>query len=111
MAGEKIALVTGAGTGIGKSAALALIRDGFTCVLTGRREEPLQETASASEARERAVVIPSDVSDESSVDALFSQIEERFGQFNRMIKARFHRPQQRPKGGQCFEMLPQQIVG
>ena len=82
MAGEKIALVTGAGSGIGKSAALALIRDGFTCVMTGRREEPLQETASASAAPERAVVITSDVSDESSVDALFSQTEDRFGRLD-----------------------------
>ncbi|MET4634248.1 SDR family oxidoreductase [Kaistia defluvii] len=72
----KIALVTGAGTGIGKAVALALAAAGYTLVVTGRRAEPLEEVV--KEAGGDAVAIPSDITDEASVAALFGEIKNRF---------------------------------
>ncbi|HEY9215978.1 MAG TPA: SDR family oxidoreductase, partial [Ancylobacter sp.] len=79
-ANERIALVTGAGTGIGKAAAVALAEAGFTTVLTGRRREPLETVAGGIGAR--AHVIPSDVADPASVAALFAAIVEKFGRLD-----------------------------
>jgi len=75
-----IALVTGAGTGIGKAAAIALAEAGFTVVLTGRRREPLE--AVAGEIGALAHVITSDVTDPASVAALFDAIVEKFGRLD-----------------------------
>jgi NAD(P)-dependent dehydrogenase (short-subunit alcohol dehydrogenase family) len=72
----KVALVTGAGTGIGRASAIALANAGFTVVLSGRRREPLE--AAAAEAGHDAVAIPADVRDPASVSALFAEIERRF---------------------------------
>ena len=69
---SKVAVVTGAGTGVGKAAALALLADGYRVVLAGRRAEPLREVAELSAAGERALVIPTDVADPDSVAALFA---------------------------------------
>lgn len=80
MTAKRIALVTGAGTGIGKAAAIALAHDGFTVVLTGRRREPLEAVAAGIGAG--AQVIPSDISDPSSVAALFGEVEARFGRLD-----------------------------
>ena len=71
-ASEKIALVTGAGTGVGRSAALALAKDGFAVVLAGRRREPLEETAALAGGA-RTLVVPTDVADPASIDALFAK--------------------------------------
>ncbi|MCB4768328.1 SDR family oxidoreductase [Ancylobacter sp. Lp-2] len=79
-ASRKIALVTGAGTGIGKAAALALAADGWTLALTGRRREPLE--ALAGEIGAAAQVLPADVSDKASIDALFAEIAARFGRLD-----------------------------
>jgi NAD(P)-dependent dehydrogenase (short-subunit alcohol dehydrogenase family) len=76
----QIALVTGAGSGIGRASAIALANDGFTVVLSGRRREPLE--AAAAEAGNDAVAIPADVRDPASVAALFAQIEQRFGRLD-----------------------------
>jgi len=76
----RIALVTGAGTGIGRAAALALNEAGFTTVLTGRRRETLD--AVANEIGAGAHVITSDVTDPASVAALFAAIEEKFGRLD-----------------------------
>jgi NAD(P)-dependent dehydrogenase (short-subunit alcohol dehydrogenase family) len=76
----RIALVTGAGSGIGRASAIALANDGFTVVLSGRRREPLE--AAAAEAGNDAVAIPADVRDPASVAALFAQIEQRFGRLD-----------------------------
>ncbi|MCK0198503.1 SDR family oxidoreductase [Ancylobacter sp. 6x-1] len=76
----RIALVTGAGTGIGKATALALAGAGFTLVLTGRRPEPLQ--ALAAEIGGDTLVVPADVSDPASVDALFAAVAQRFGRLD-----------------------------
>jgi NAD(P)-dependent dehydrogenase (short-subunit alcohol dehydrogenase family) len=72
---EKVALITGAGTGIGRAVALAFLRDGYTVALAGRRAEPLEETAAlAGPDRARARVIPADVGKPESVRALFDRI-------------------------------------
>ncbi|MCG8559504.1 MAG: SDR family oxidoreductase [Hyphomicrobiales bacterium] len=79
----KIAMVTGAGSGIGRASALALLEDGYSVVLTGRRSEPLEATAAdAGEAVERALAVPTDVGDPGAVDALFAKTEERFGRLD-----------------------------
>jgi NAD(P)-dependent dehydrogenase (short-subunit alcohol dehydrogenase family) len=77
-AGTKIALVTGAGTGIGRAATLALTATGYIVVLSGRRREVLEETAAQAPAGS-TFVVPADVTDEASVDALFDEVEARFG--------------------------------
>ena len=80
---EKIALVTGAGSGIGRQVAIALCEAGYATVLAGRREEPLKETATlAGELGSRTLVIPTDVSDPSSVSALFEKTREEFGRLD-----------------------------
>ena len=75
-----MAVVTGAGTGIGRASAVALAGAGFTVVLAGRRAEPLE--AAAAEAGPGAVAIPTDVRDPESVDALFGEVEELFGRLD-----------------------------
>ena len=70
----KIAIVTGAGTGIGKAAALALLKDGYSVVLAGRRREPLDAVVSqAGGDAGRLLVVPTDVGDPKSVAALFAE--------------------------------------
>ena len=78
-----VALVTGAGSGVGRLTAIALLNDGWTVVLAGRRAEPLQ--ALAAEAAERgqpAMAAPTDVTDPASVQALFDTIEREFGRLD-----------------------------
>ncbi len=84
MSGQgKIAIVTGAGSGIGRASALALLEDGYAVVLAGRREDPLQETRTLSgDAAERALVVPTDVSDPASVAALFAKTKEVYGRLD-----------------------------
>lgn len=77
---NKIALVTGAGTGIGKAAAVALAESGFTVVLAGRRLAPLE--ALAAELGGKGQAIAADVADPASVDALFKAIADRFGRLD-----------------------------
>ncbi|SIO61609.1 NADP-dependent 3-hydroxy acid dehydrogenase YdfG [Singulisphaera sp. GP187] len=79
----KIAIVTGAGSGIGRATALALLRDGYSVVLAGRRSEALAETvAQAGPAGPRALSVPTDVSDPLSVQALFDATKEAFGRLD-----------------------------
>jgi NAD(P)-dependent dehydrogenase (short-subunit alcohol dehydrogenase family) len=82
-ADEKIAIVTGAGSGIGRAAALALLREGYAVVLAGRHAETLEKTAAESGAASaRALPIITDVSDPASVRALFAKTKERFGRLD-----------------------------
>jgi NAD(P)-dependent dehydrogenase (short-subunit alcohol dehydrogenase family) len=77
---SKVAIVTGAGSGIGRAAALALLEAGYAVGLAGRRTEPLEETAEmAGDAASRALPVPTDVSDSASVRALFAKVAEAFG--------------------------------
>ena len=79
----KVAIVTGAGTGIGNRTALALLEEGYSVALAGRRTEPLETTAAeAGPAASRALVVPTDVSDPDSVRALFATTKERFGRLD-----------------------------
>jgi NAD(P)-dependent dehydrogenase (short-subunit alcohol dehydrogenase family) len=79
----KVALVTGGGSGIGKSAALALARDGYDVVLAGRRKEPLDAVAEeVSGLGRQALAVPTDVTDPASVAALFAKAKEAFGRLD-----------------------------
>ena len=80
---EKIAIVTGAGTGIGKAVALALLREGYSVVLAGRRKELLEATArEGTSSGSRALVVPTDVSNPASVSALFARAKAEFGRLD-----------------------------
>src|SRR5450830_1060673 len=80
---KRIALVTGAGSGIGKQIALALLRDGYGVTLAGRRREALEDTVKiAAEFGTHALVAPADVSDADSVKNLFVQAKAHFGRLD-----------------------------
>jgi NAD(P)-dependent dehydrogenase (short-subunit alcohol dehydrogenase family) len=79
----KVAIVTGAGTGIGRAVALALLAEGYAVVLAGRRAALLAETiADAGSHRTRALVVPTDVADPASVRALFAASRDAFGRLD-----------------------------
>src|SRR4051812_14641043 len=79
----KIAMVTGAGSGIGRATAQALLREGYSVVLAGRRREALEQTvAEAGADGTRTLTVPADVSDESSVGSLFAQTKETFSRLD-----------------------------
>ena len=76
---NKVAIVTGAGSGVGRAAALALLNDGYSVVLAGRRLEPLEQVIAESGAGERGRAISTDVSDAASVQALFEGAVKSYG--------------------------------
>jgi NAD(P)-dependent dehydrogenase (short-subunit alcohol dehydrogenase family) len=80
MAVQKIALVTGAGSGVGRAAALALSREGYAVVLAGRRREMLE--AVAKEAKGKTLAVPTDVTEPDSIRALFAKTKEAFGRLD-----------------------------
>ncbi len=84
MASEsKVAIVTGAGTGVGKSAALALLREGYSVTLAGRRAEPLENTVTeAGPDGSRTLVVPTDVGKPDAVKALFAATQQNFGRLD-----------------------------
>ncbi len=80
---SKIAVITGAGSGIGKAAALALAADGWSLALSGRRPQPLEDTAArARELGARVIVLAGDVADPQSVKNLFAKVRETFGRLD-----------------------------
>ena len=80
---HKIALITGAGSGVGRASALALMAQGYTTVLFGRRKSQLEETlALGAVSNTESIVIPGDVSDATSVRNLFSEVNQRFGRLD-----------------------------
>ena len=80
---DRVALVTGAGSGIGRAVALALMRSGFHMVLAGRRRDALEETAQEGAGLGvRALPVPADITDPDSVERLFAQAREAFGRLD-----------------------------
>jgi NAD(P)-dependent dehydrogenase (short-subunit alcohol dehydrogenase family) len=74
----KVALVTGAGTGIGKSAALALLKDGYGVALVGRRKELLEKTAADSNAKDRCLVVAADLAKPDEVKRVFQELKQKW---------------------------------
>ena len=81
-ASHKVALVTGAGSGVGRASALALMKAGFAVVLAGRRADALNQTAEAGKAFGTSLVVPSDMTDPTSIAALFAKTKETFGRLD-----------------------------
>jgi NAD(P)-dependent dehydrogenase (short-subunit alcohol dehydrogenase family) len=79
---NRIAVVKGAGSGIGKAVTIALVRDGYRVALAGRRSKPLEETVEESGSAPQTLVVPTDVTDEGAVLALFARVKERFGRID-----------------------------
>jgi NAD(P)-dependent dehydrogenase (short-subunit alcohol dehydrogenase family) len=75
----KVAVITGAGSGVGKAAALAFLKDGWNVALAGRRKDALEKTAQESGGGERALCIPTDVAKQDSVKALFAAVTKKWG--------------------------------
>ena len=79
----KIAIVTGAGSGVGRAVATSLLQAGYRVALAGRRRDALEETAAEANAADgSALVAPTDVTDEDSVAALFAETRDRFGRLD-----------------------------
>ncbi len=83
MASQKVAMVTGGGTGIGRSSALALAKNGYSVVITGRRKEPLDQTAADIEKTGvKALAVIADVGKPADVDMLFAKTKQTFGRLD-----------------------------
>jgi NAD(P)-dependent dehydrogenase (short-subunit alcohol dehydrogenase family) len=78
---QRVAFVTGAGSGIGRAVALALAGEGYAVTLAGRRAEALEETALLAPGKEM-LVVPTNVADLTSVDAAFARTSEKFGRLD-----------------------------
>ena len=78
----RVAIVTGAGTGIGKSAALALLKDGYAVGLVGRRKELLEGTAAEGGAPERALALQADITEPDAVKRVFNAVKEKWGRLD-----------------------------
>ena len=81
-AAEKIAIVTGAGTGVGRAASLALMKAGFTVVLAGRRLEMLEETKKLGDNVGKSLPVTADMTDPASIAALFAKVMEAYGRLD-----------------------------
>lgn len=84
MMNNRVAVVTGAGTGVGRAAALALLNDGYAVALAGRRREALDETAEMASAGD-PLIVPTDVSDPAAVEALFGEVKSSFGRLDTLF--------------------------
>jgi NAD(P)-dependent dehydrogenase (short-subunit alcohol dehydrogenase family) len=81
---DRFAVITGAGSGIGRASALALMNDGWSVALAGRRKDMLEETASMKSSG-HALVVPTDVTDPQQVDNLFAQIKANYGRIDMLF--------------------------
>ena len=80
---KKVAIVTGAGSGVGKAVALALLKEGYQVALAGRRKDALEQVVGeAGPARSRALTVPTDVRDPEAIRALFAQTKSAFGRLD-----------------------------
>jgi NAD(P)-dependent dehydrogenase (short-subunit alcohol dehydrogenase family) len=79
---KKVAIVTGASSGVGKAVALALLKDGYHVSLAGRRKDMLEQVASAGGASGRTLVVPTDVCDPEAIRSLFARTKEAFGRLD-----------------------------
>jgi NAD(P)-dependent dehydrogenase (short-subunit alcohol dehydrogenase family) len=82
MSALKVAIVTGAGSGIGRACSLALMKAGFSLVLAGRRKDALEETAKQGKDLGKCIVVPSDMTDPGSIAAMFAKTMETFGRLD-----------------------------
>jgi len=82
MAEKRVAIVTGAGSGIGKSASLALLKDGYYVGLVGRRLGQLELTTAESAAQDRALVLAADITNDADVEKVFSEVRAKFGRLD-----------------------------
>jgi len=99
---DRVAVITGGGTGIGKATALAFVKDGYRVVITGRRAEPLDETIKAAGAdSSRMIGVPTDVGNPDAVKALFAKTKAAFGRIDVLFN---NAGQNAP--GVLFEDLP-----
>jgi NAD(P)-dependent dehydrogenase (short-subunit alcohol dehydrogenase family) len=83
----KIAVVTGAGSGVGRAAAIRLVKDGWSVALTGRREAALRETAALTNDANRTFVVPCNVGDSASVMKMAAAVLDRFGDVDALVHA------------------------
>jgi NAD(P)-dependent dehydrogenase (short-subunit alcohol dehydrogenase family) len=81
MAAQKVALVTGAGTGVGRAVALALAGEGYAVALAGRRKEMLEETAKLA-GNAATLIVPTDVSHPEQIKAMFARVKETYGRLD-----------------------------
>src|SRR5690349_7021215 len=80
---DRIAVVTGAGSGIGQTCATALLNEGWTVVFVGRRADALDAAiAAAGDTKGKGIAMPCDVGDEAAVNALFDSVQQRFGRLD-----------------------------
>src|ERR1700722_11650705 len=83
MTARKVALVTGAGTGVGRAVTLALMREGYAVVLAGRRKDMLEAVAKeGAQTPGEALTVPADIADPASIKALFAKTKETFGRLD-----------------------------
>ncbi|MFZ3225013.1 MAG: SDR family NAD(P)-dependent oxidoreductase, partial [Xanthobacteraceae bacterium] len=83
MAAKKVALVTGAGTGVGRAAALALMKEGYAVVLAGRRIEMLEAVAAeGAQTPGESLTVSADVGDPAAIKAMFAKIKDTYGRLD-----------------------------
>src|SRR5437016_2042705 len=83
----KIAVVTGAGSGVGRASAIRLVKEGWSVALVGRREDVLRETASLTNDPARTFIVPCDVADPAAVMKMAAAALERFGEVDVLVHA------------------------